>query len=108
MKLLLNRIFQKIIFIILLLVLLKLFVILKNKIIIWPLSRQKKYESMNNNSRERFLGVVGKINGIDIILKYKPGGIYKGETFFTRKKVYALDLCAIYDLNTRFIYIFTG
>lgn len=54
---------------------------------------------MNNNFQKRFLGVVRKINNINIILKHKPGRIYKGKTFFNRKKVYRLDLYMIYDLD---------
>lgn len=59
---------------------------LKDKMIIWPSTRQRKYESMINNDREGFLGTVGKIDGTDIILKHKPGGIYDGETFSQEKK----------------------
>lgn len=47
-------------------------------------------------------------NGTDIVLKHKPGGNYNGEVFFTRKKVYALDLCAVCDSDKRFTYILAG
>lgn len=63
---------------------------------------------MNNDSREGFLGAVGKIDVTDIVLKHKPGGIYEGETSFTRKKVYALELCAVCDSDRRFTYILAG
>lgn len=43
---------------------------------------------MNNDSWERVLGTFRKIDNIDIILKHKPGRIYKRKTWFTRKKVY--------------------
>ena len=42
------------------------------------------------------------------MLEHKPGGIFEGETFFTRKKVYALDLCAVFDSDRRFTYILAG
>lgn len=29
---------------------------------------------------------MGKVDGIDIVLKNKPGGVYNGEIFFARKK----------------------
>lgn len=74
----------------------------------WPLPRQGTYESINNDGREGFLGAVGKIDGTDIVLNHKPGGIYNGETFFTRKKVYTLDLCVVCDLDRRFIHILAG
>lgn len=41
----------------------------------------------------------------NLVLKHKPGGIYNGETFFTRK---ALNWCAIGDSDRRFIYILAG
>ena len=81
---------------------------LKDKVIEWPNEDEKRRESMKNDSREGFLGCVGKVDGTDIVLKYKPGGVYDGEIFFTRKKKYALDLCAVCDSSTRFIYILAG
>lgn len=54
---------------------------------------------MNNDNWERFLKVVGKINSIDIVLKYKAKRIYEEKIFFIKKKVYILDLYAIYDLD---------
>ena len=62
-------------------------------------------ESMKNSDWERFFIAVGKLDGIDIVLKFKPGGIFKGEIFFNRKKRYALDLYAVCDSTKRFIYI---
>ena len=31
--------------------------------------------------RERFSGAVDKVDGTDIVLKYKPGGIFDGKMF---------------------------
>lgn len=81
---------------------------LKDEVIQWPDISDKRRESMENNQREGFLGCVGKVDGTDIALKHKPGGIYNGEIFFTRKKRYALDLCAICNSSKRFIYILAG
>lgn len=80
---------------------------LKDTVICWPSTRKRRYESMSNDAREGFLEAVGKIDGMDIVLKYKPGGNYN-EVFFTRKKVYALDLCAVCDSDKRFTYILAG
>lgn len=49
---------------------------------------------MKNQDRERFFGIVGKVDGTDIILQYKPGGIFHGKHFCKRKKHYSIDLCA--------------
>ena len=63
---------------------------------------------MKNSDWEGFFGAVGKLDGTDIVLKFKPGRIFKGEIFFNWKKRYALDLCAVYDSSKRFIYILAG
>lgn len=51
---------------------------LKDQLIIWPNQDKRKMESMKNSDREGFLGAVGKLDGTDIVLKFKPGGIFKG------------------------------
>lgn len=56
---------------------------LQNKVIVWLDKDKKKRESMKNNNREGFLGYVGKVDSIDIVLKYKPGDVYIREIFFT-------------------------
>ena len=81
---------------------------LKDQLIIWPNQDKRKYESMKNSDREGFLGAVGKLDDTDIVLKFKPGGIFKGGIFFNRKKRYALDLCTICDSSKRFTYILAG
>lgn len=63
---------------------------------------------MANDDREGFLGAIGKADGTDIILEYKPGEAFNGENFFSRKKRYAIDLCAVCDISKRFIYMLTG
>lgn len=41
---------------------------------------------MRNQGREGFLGAIGKVDGTDIVLQYKPSGVFHGEHFYTRKK----------------------
>lgn len=74
---------------------------LKDQLIIWPNQNKRKMESMKNSDREGFLGAVGELDGTDIVLKFKPGGAFRGEIFFNRKKRYALDLCAVCDSSKR-------
>ncbi len=38
---------------------------------------------MKNNNKERFLDCVGKVDDINIILKYKLGDVYNKKIFFT-------------------------
>ena len=81
---------------------------LKDQLIIWPNQNKRKIEGMKNSDREGFLGAVEKLDGTDIVLKLKPGRIFKGDILFNRKKRYALDLCAVCDSSKRFTYILTG
>lgn len=46
---------------------------------------------MENDYCKRFLGCVEKVDGKDIVLKHKSGGIYNREIFYNWKKRYALD-----------------
>lgn len=57
---------------------------LKDKVIEWPNKDEKRRKNMKNDSRKGFLGCMGKVDGTDIVLKYKPGGVYNREVFFTR------------------------
>lgn len=75
---------------------------LKDKVISWPDAQKQLYESMLNDEREGFIGAVGKVDGTNIDLKFKPGGTFKGEPFFTRKKRYSMDLYAICDFSKQF------
>lgn len=63
---------------------------------------------MTNMERQGFGGVVGKVDGTDIVLKYKPGGVFDGEMFWNRKKRYALDVCAVCNSKKEIIYFLTG
>lgn len=45
---------------------------------------------------------------MDIILKFKPGGYFKEELFFTWKKRYALDIHAICNSSKKFTYVLAG
>ena len=81
---------------------------LKNDFVQWPSARARIRGSLTNNQRQDgFIGVVGKVDGTDV-LHTKPGGKYEGELFFNRKKRYAMDLCAVCDSNKRFIYFLSG
>ena len=81
---------------------------LQDSYIKWPTENEKRSENMRNQDREGFLGAIGKVDGTDIVLKYKPGGVFHGEHFYTRKKRYSIDLCAVCDSQKRFIYSLTG
>ncbi len=37
---------------------------------------------MRNQDRGGFLGVIEKVDGTDIVLQYKPGGVFHGEYFY--------------------------
>lgn len=63
---------------------------------------------MRNQNRSGFLRAIGKVDGTDIVLQYKPGGIFHGKHFYTRKKRYAIDLCTVCDSHKRFIYSLVG
>ena len=63
---------------------------------------------MRNQDRGGFLGAIRNFDGTDIVLQYKPGGVFHGEHFYTRKKRYAIDLCAVCDSQKRFIYSLVG
>lgn len=56
---------------------------LKDMVIEWPKKDAKRRESMENDTREGFLGCMGKVDGTDIVLKNKLGGVYNGDIFFT-------------------------
>ncbi|RPA98751.1 hypothetical protein L873DRAFT_1611535, partial [Choiromyces venosus 120613-1] len=53
-----------------------------------------------------FPGCIGFLDGTDIVLRYGPS--YHGETYFNRKKQYALNVQAICDSKRRFTYIAGG
>ena len=46
---------------------------LKDQLIIWPNQNNRKIESIKNSDRAGFLGSVGKLDGTDIVLKFKSG-----------------------------------
>ena len=74
----------------------------------WPDASKRVLESLRNDTREGFIGAIGKVDGTDIVLHYKPGGKYLGETFWNQKKRYALDLCAVCDSSKSFTYMLAG
>lgn len=63
---------------------------------------------MKNDTKEKFLDCIRKIEGTNIVLKYKLRSVYNGEIFFIQNKTYALDFCTICNSSIQFIYIFTN
>ncbi len=60
---------------------------------------------MLNDKREGFIDARGKIDRMDVVLKLKPDGHFKGKLFFTCKKRYAMDLCTVCDSSKKFTYV---
>lgn len=62
----------------------------------------------NIERKSQFPGCVGPgfLDGTNIVLQYAPS--FHGETYFNRKKQYALNLQAISDSDRRFTYISAG
>lgn len=56
---------------------------LKDQLITWLNSCKQLQKSMVNNKRKGFIGAVGKVYRTNIVLKFKLGGHFKGELFFT-------------------------
>lgn len=55
---------------------------LKDQLIIWPNQEKKKMENMKNSNQKEFFDVVEILNGTNIVLKFKLGGIFKRKIFF--------------------------
>ena len=47
----------------------------------WPSAAERRQESAANEEKARFIGAVGKLDGTDIILAEKPGGIFHPNDF---------------------------
>ncbi len=60
---------------------------------------------MKNDNKKEFWSYIGKLDGIDIILKYKRE-ISTIKRFFLYEKKYALDFCIVCNFSIQFIYIF--
>lgn len=52
---------------------------------------------MRNQDQKEFFGAIEKVDGIDIILQYKPGGVFYGKHLYTRKKRYSIALYTVCD-----------
>ena len=74
----------------------------------WPDTEERRKESFSNSERGGFSGCIGKVDGTDIVLAFKPGGEYDGEHYWNRKSKYALNLCGVCDSNNKFTYVLTG
>ena len=81
---------------------------LQDKFIKWPSADGLRQESSETDRRADFLDCVGKVDGTDVVLAFKPGGDFEGERFWNRKKRYAIDLCAVCNSDRRFTYILIG
>lgn len=81
---------------------------LKDHLIILPNQDKKMMENIKNSDWKRFLGVIKKLDGTNIVLKFKLRGIFKKEIFFNQKKRYALDLYTVCDSSKKKFYIFVG
>ena len=74
----------------------------------WPIAGSSQYRTMRLaiEARTEFPGCMRFLDGTDITLQYSPS--YFGETYFNRKKKYALSIQAICNEDRRFTYISTG
>lgn len=82
---------------------------LKDTYIQWLDENSQRIESMTNIEREGFGRAVGKIDGTDIVLKYKPSGNFgDGAFWYNWKKRYVVDLCAVCNSRKEIIYFLTG
>lgn len=81
---------------------------LRDKYIKWFNPSERRLESLENQIRKGFIGVIGKVDGTDIVLLYKPGGDSIGKHYYTRDNQYSIDLFAVCNSNKKFIYAITG
>ena len=74
----------------------------------WPIPGSRKYRRMRTEieARTGFPGCIGFLDGTDMTLQYGPS--YYGETYFTRKKKYALNIQAICDEQRQFTFVSSG
>lgn len=81
---------------------------IRDDFIKWSSPHDRQRESLKNDEREGFVGAVGKIDGTDVVSAYKPDGDYHGESFYSRKNKYALDICAVCNSWKEFTYYLAG
>jgi len=74
----------------------------------WPKPRSQDFWHMRKlvEDSSGFPGCVGYLDGTDITLRYGPS--YYGESYFNRKKQYALNMQGICDHERRFTYVAGG
>ena len=75
----------------------------------WPEPGSMEYRRLKNAIAEQspyFEGCVGFVDGSEIILKEKP--LLDGESYFSRKKNYSINLQAVCDHNSRFTFVSCG
>lgn len=68
------------------------------------MENKRQIESIKNQDCERFFGTIEKVDGKDIILQYKLGGVFYRKHFYTWKKRYSIDLYVVCNWQKRFIY----
>jgi len=78
------------------------------RLIKWPEPESREFWDMRIGiERESgFPGCVGFLDGTDMILRYGPS--YHGETYFNRKKQYALNVQGICDSKRKFTFVTSG
>ncbi|KAE8243924.1 hypothetical protein A4X13_0g6885 [Tilletia indica] len=74
----------------------------------WPDPTGRSEESRNAERRSGLRGVIGKLDGTDIVLYERPGGTLNGDEFFNRKRRYAINLSAVCNHKLEFTYILVG
>ena len=74
----------------------------------WPQPGSENFWHMRRlvEDSSGFPGCVGYLDGTDITLRYSPS--YYGESYFNRKKRYALNMQGICDDERRFTYVAGG
>jgi hypothetical protein len=78
------------------------------KFVTWPRPATEEFRRMRSRVEEMsgFPGCIGFLDGTDLVLRNAPS--YHGETYFNRKKQYALNIQGICDSERRFTFIAGG
>ena len=58
---------------------------LQHKYITYLTSTERRLESLENQMKKVFTKAIGKADGINIVLLYKPGGDLVGKYYYTKK-----------------------
>lgn len=76
--------------------------------LVWPRPGGREFREMWRGVEKTsgYPGCVGFLDGMDIVLQRSPS--YHGETYFNRKKQYALNIRGICDSNRRLTFVSGG